>query len=198
MKRHEFIEPQTADCLVIVDLQNDFMPGGALPVPGGDEIVAPINDLAARFPLVIATQDWHPEEHCSFAESGGMWPPHCVQRTWGAKLHAKFDMNRIHLIVLKGQHQDHDAYSGFQETTLKEDLLEHGIKRVFICGLATDYCVKQTAFDALKNRFQVFVLTDLVRAVNLNPGDGERALAEMQAKGAALIDTGVFYGKIAN
>lgn len=191
MKKHETMDPQTSDCLLIVDLQNDFMPRGALPVAGGEQIVSPINELTRFFPLVIATQDWHPENHSSFKEYGGARPSHCVQRTWGAKLHHELDVNRIHLIALKGQHPDRDAYSGFQETILKEDLVEHGIKRIFICGLATDYCVKQTSLDALKNHFEVYVLTDLVRAVDAHPGDGERALEELKSQKTILIDSSV-------
>lgn len=181
------MEIKVSDALVIVDLQNDFCPGGALAVPEGDEIIQPINSIAPLFSIVVATQDWHPPDHCSFNTRGGPWPPHCIQNTVGSKLHPLVDKKRINLRIHKAQHRDHDAYSGFQETSLEEELKNRGVKRLFITGLATDYCVKQTTLDALKRGFAAIVLTDLVRAVNLHPNDGKKALDKIEWAGALLL-----------
>ncbi|MCM8775053.1 MAG: nicotinamidase [Candidatus Omnitrophica bacterium] len=175
------------ECLIIVDLQNDFCPGGALAVPEGDRIVDPINRIIQNFPFVVTTQDWHPPDHISFQGHGGVWPPHCIQNTWGAQLHPKLCQDGIHLRILKGQHPDRDAYSGFEETPLAEELKKHAVKKVFIVGLATDYCVKHTALDALRYGFQTVVFTDLVRSVDVKSGDGERALKEIQGAGGILM-----------
>jgi len=173
---------------VIVDFQNDFTPGGALAVPEGDAIADRLNELAAdpRFDLVVATRDWHPPDHGSFADRGGPWPVHCVQDTDGAELHPALDRSRVDVIVDKGQDQDTEGYSGFQGTRLGELLRERGIDRLTVVGLATDYCVKNTALDALREGFEVEVDTAAVRGVDVEEGDSERALEEMRDAGAKV------------
>ena len=176
------------EALIVVDFQNDFTPGGALAVPDGDAIAERVNELAAdpRFELVVATRDWHPPDHGSFAERGGPWPVHCMQGTDGAELHPKLGRERLHVVVDKGQNPDSEGYSGFDETELEELLRERGIDKVTIVGLATDYCVKNTALDALRNGFEVTVDTEGVRGVDVNEGDSERALEELRAAGATV------------
>lgn len=178
--------------LVLVDVQNDFCPGGALAVAEGDQIVDVINRLTRIFPLVISTQDWHPVNHVSFKERGGPWPPHCVQGTRGAELHPALDTESIRHYFRKASSPDKDAYSEFegvdeQGRTLDETLKSQGVKRIYVAGLATDYCVLATVLDGLKNGYDVYAITDAMRAVNVNPGDGEKALGEMAAKGARLV-----------
>jgi nicotinamidase/pyrazinamidase len=174
--------------LVIVDFQNDFTPGGALAVPDGDAIAQRINELAASgdYDLVVATRDWHPPDHGSFAAQGGPWPVHCVAGTEGAELHPALDRSRIDVTVDKGQAPDTDGYSGFADTELESVLREHGITQVTVVGLATDYCVKNTALDALRAGFQVTVDTTAVRGVEVEAGDSERALAEVRAAGGVM------------
>jgi nicotinamidase-related amidase len=175
--------------LIIVDYQNDFTPpDGALAVPGGDAIAGRLNELARSeaFDLVVATRDWHPPDHGSFAERGGPWPVHCVQGTPGAELNPALDASRLDVIVDKGQDPETEGYSGFDGTDLAELLRERGIDRVTVAGLATDYCVKNTALEALQEGFTVIVDTSAVRGVEVEPGDSERALAEMRAAGASL------------
>ena len=177
-----------AEALLIIDYQNDFIPGGALAVEGGDEIVDRINELAAdrRFELVVATRDWHPPDHLSFAQQGGPWPPHCVQGTPGAELHPDLDRSCIRAIVDAGREPDAEGYSGFERTHLEEILRDHGIDKVTVVGLATDYCVKHTALDALRKGFGVEVDSGAVRAVEVQPGDGERALLEVRNAGGVV------------
>jgi nicotinamidase-related amidase len=177
-----------ARALVIVDFQNDFCPGGALAVPGGDEIAGRVNELAASgdYDLVVATRDWHPPDHGSFSERGGIWPVHCVQGSEGAELHPALDRSTLDVIVDKGQSVDTDGYSGFAGTDLESLLRERGITQVTVTGLATDYCVKNTALDALRAGFQVTVDTTAVRGVEIEPGDSERALAEVRAAGGVM------------
>jgi nicotinamidase-related amidase len=174
--------------LVIVDYQNDFTAGGALAVAGGDEIAPTINDLAASgdYDLVVATRDWHPPDHGSFAERGGAWPVHCVAGTPGAELHPALDASRVDVVLDKGTVPETDGYSGFDGTKLAALLHERGIDRVTVVGLATDYCVKHTGLDALREGFGVTVDTNAVRGVEVEPGDSERALAELRAAGAAI------------
>ena len=173
---------------MIVDYQNDFNPGGALAVPDGDRIAPRINELAAdpRFDLVVATRDWHPPEHGSFTEQGGIWPVHCVQETPGAELAPGLDRAGIDVIVDKGQDPGTDGYSGFDGTNLADLLRERGIDSLTVVGLATDYCVKHTAIEAVGEGFDVRVERAAVRAVDVEPGDSERALEEMRAAGVAL------------
>lgn len=174
--------------LVVVDFQNDFTPGGALAVRDGDEIAGPINSLVAteEFDLVVATRDWHPPEHRSFAEHGGPWPVHCVQGTDGAELHPALDPAQVDVIVDKGQDLDTEGYSGFEATDLAALLRARGVDEVTIVGLATDYCVKHTALDALREGFRVTVDPTAVRAVEVQEGDGERALDEVRRAGGRV------------
>ncbi len=179
-----------ARALVIVDYQNDFNPpGGALAVPEGDVISGTLNELARSgdFDLVIATRDWHPPEHKSFVAQGGTWPAHCVQNSEGAELHPDLDPNAIDYIVDKGQAPDTDGYSAFEDSELSDLLRDHGIDEITVTGLATDYCVKNTALDALREGFKVTVDTGAVRGVDVQPGDSERALEEIRAAGATLL-----------
>jgi len=174
--------------LLIVDFQNDFTPGGALAVAHGDEIAGRINALAASgdYDLVVATRDWHPPDHGSFAAQGGPWPVHCVADSPGAQLHPALDAARVDVIVDKGQDPGTEGYSGFQGTDLARVLRDRGITQVTVVGLATDYCVKNTALDALREGFQVTVDTTAVRGVEVAPGDSERALAEVRAAGGVM------------
>ena len=197
------------DGLILVDMQNDFMPGGALAVADGDATVAVANRLAPRFETVIATQDWHPADHGSFVTAhpsrnvgdlttlGGLdqvvWPVHCVQGTAGAELHAGLDRRLIDEIVTKGTDTEIDSYSGFfdngrrKATGLEEVLRQRGVNRVYLMGLATDYCVKHTALDARRLGFDTILVEDGCRAVNLAPGDGERAIQEMRDAGVKVV-----------
>jgi nicotinamidase/pyrazinamidase len=173
--------------LVVVDYQNDFAaPDGALSVSGGDAIAGRINGLmrSGDYDLVVATRDWHPADHGSFIEQGGIWPVHCVQGTHGAQLHPDLDAAAVDVIVDKGQDPGTDGYSGFDGTNLAELLRERGIDQLTVVGLATDYCVKNTALEALQKGFAVTVDTTAVRGVDVEPGDSDRALAEMRAAGA--------------
>src|SRR3954447_8741757 len=173
--------------LLIVDLQNDFTPGGALPVAHGDEIAPRINELAGSgFDLVVATRDWHPRDHSSFDEHGGVWPVHCVAGTPGAELHPSLERGRIDVVIDKGQDRDTDGYSGFEGTDLEYVLRDHDIDEITVCGLATDYCVKNTALDALRAGFRVLVDERAVRGVDVEPGDSARALDEVRAAGASV------------
>ncbi|MCX6911281.1 MAG: nicotinamidase [Verrucomicrobia bacterium] len=177
--------------LVIVDVQNDFCPGGALPVRDGNAVVATLNRCAALFAragaLVIATRDWHPPDHCSFREQGGPWPVHCVRGTPGAAFHPALRLPAGALVISKAEGPTVESYSFFGEPGLEQPLVERGIRRLFIGGLATDYCVKWTALDAARRGLETFVLADAIRGVDAQPGDSERAVEEMKAAGAKLI-----------
>ncbi len=182
-----------SDALVIVDVQNDFLPGGALPVPDGDAVIAPVNAMIERFHRaelpIIATRDWHPPDHCSFRPQGGPWSVHCVAGTPGAAFADALRLPDNAIIVSKGVAADVEAYSGFQGTDLAATLARLGVERVCVCGLATDYCVLHTVLDALKTGLDVVVLHDAVRAVDAHPGDGERAMLRMHEAGARVIAT---------
>jgi nicotinamidase-related amidase len=171
--------------LVIVDFQNDFAPGGALAVPDGDEIAGRLNELAGsgRFDLVVATRDWHPADHGSFAAAGGRWPEHCVAGTAGAELHPSLDASRVDVIVDKGRDPGTEGYSGFDGTDLAQVLRDRGIDAVTVAGLATDYCVRATALDALSEGFDVTLDTAGSRGIDVQPGDVDRALDEVRAAG---------------
>jgi nicotinamidase/pyrazinamidase len=177
-----------ARALLIVDFQNDFTAGGALAVPDGDAIADRVNELigSGGFDLVVATRDWHPPDHASFAEQGGPWPPHCVQGTHGAELHPALPRDQIDAVVDAGYDRDLEGYSGFEETNLASLLGEHQVDEVTVVGLATDYCVKQTAADALREGMRVIVDRAAVRGIDAQPGDSARALEELQAAGAEL------------
>ena len=174
--------------LLIIDFQNDFVPGGALPVADGDKIAPRVSELvdSGDFDLVLATRDWHPADHHSFKEQGGPWPPHCVQGTPGAELYAGFDHSRIDHMVDVGSQPEHEGYSGFEHSDLEERLREHGVEDVTVVGLATDYCVRASALDALRLGFRVTVDPAGVRGIDVEPGDSERALREIEAAGGAI------------
>lgn len=175
--------------LIAVDVQNDFLPGGALAVPAGDEVIEPLIEAARDAGLIVASRDFHPEDHMSFAAQGGPWPAHCVAGTEGAALHPEID-RRADIIVSKATGADRDAYSAFDGTGLAGILSAAGIQRVLIGGLATDYCVRATALDALAAGFEVVVVAAACRAVDVEEGDGERALAELREAGAEIAEFG--------
>lgn len=199
------------DALLVIDVQNDFMPSGALPVTDGDAVVPVANTLMGAFGLVVATQDWHPSSHGSFASNhegrapgdlvdlGGveqtLWPDHCVQGTSGASFHSGLDVASIDFVVRKGTDEGIDSYSGFfdnhhlRETGLADRLRQSGVTRVIVLGLATDYCVKYTALDAVELGFDVTVVPDGCRAVELSEGDGARALSEMSQAGCSILSS---------
>ena len=180
------------DALIVVDMQRDFMPGGALPVPEGDKIIPRLNQYTKLFNSlglpVFFTRDWHPPDHISFKEQGGVWPPHCVQNTEGAMFHKDlFIPQDNRFIISKGTSKDFDAYSGFQGTILDSLLKERGIRRVFVGGVATDYCVKNTVLGAINLGYEAFLLLDGIKGVDVNPGDSERAIEEMLRAGTVGI-----------
>jgi nicotinamidase/pyrazinamidase len=196
-------------CLILTDLQNDFLPGGALPVPRGDEVIPLANRLGRHFELIVATQDWHPPHHGSFAshhpgkkpgeviELGGipqvLWPDHCVQKTPGAEFSQDLDRSRIHRVFRKGTHPEIDSYSAFYDnlhrrsTGLGEFLKEKGVTEVYLLGLATNYCVKFSALDAVGLGFKTYVIEDACRGIELNRGDIKKAYREMEAAGIERV-----------
>ncbi len=189
------IDP-TFDALVVVDLQNDFCPGGSLGIAGGDRVIPILNRYMQRFgelkAPIYASRDWHPPVTKHFQAHGGVWPPHCVQGTKGAEFHPAVTLPPDVVIVSKGMDPEQDAYSCFQAQDpdgmdFAVSLGEHGIQRLFVGGLATDYCVRSTVLDALHEGFQVVVLEDAIGAVDLRPGDGDRAIEEMRAAGATFV-----------
>ena len=177
-----------ARALLIIDFQNDFCGGGALAVPHGDDIAPRVSELLESddFDLVVATRDWHPQNHNSFEAQGGPWPPHCVQGSEGAELHPSLDRGKIDVVVDAGFRPELEGYSGFEETNLEQVLREHGIDDVTVAGLATDYCVRATALDARRAGFEVTVDRAAVRGIDVEPGDSERALEELRAAGASV------------
>lgn len=179
------------DALIVVDMQYDFLPGGPLPVKEGDKIIPQINRIIPRFDTVVFTRDWHPEGHVSFSKDPQFvdksWPPHCLMDTPGAQIHRDLRIPAGALIINKGNHKEKEAYSGFQDTELAEKLRQKGISRVFICGIATDYCVKNTTLGALSNGFNTLLFEDVVRGIDVPPGTVAQALEEMRAGGAKMI-----------
>lgn len=203
----------SAGCaLIVVDLQNDFLPGGALAVPQGDEVIPVVNRLLARFELSVATQDWHPANHGSFAVNHPgkqvydqivleglpqtLWPPHCVQNSQGAQLASALEAARLAGVFQKGTNPAIDSYSGFfdnghkRATGLGDWLKSHGVAEVCVCGLATDYCVKFTALDAIQLGFAVSLVADACRGVNLRPHDSRDAMEEMKRAGVRVVSSG--------
>jgi nicotinamidase/pyrazinamidase len=174
--------------LIVVDMQNDFCPGGALAVPDGDAVVEAVNRLASEASFVVATRDWHPTDHCSFAQQGGPWPVHCVSGTSGAELHPGIDRGQIDVVVDKGQARDTEGYSGFEGTGLEELLRSREVDTVDVAGLALDYCVRATALDAKRAGFDVVVHRGATRAVEVQPGDADRAAADLREAGISVVD----------
>ncbi len=196
--------------LVIIDVQNDFCPGGKLAVPNGNEVVKPVNSLSPYFPVVIQTQDWHPLDHTSFATNHAekepyetieldygtqvLWPNHCVIGSRGADFHSELDTTHTHLIIRKGYRTSIDSYSAFYEndqktsTGLKGYLQEMDVDTVFLAGLATDFCVKWTALDAIKEGFEVYVIEDAVKGIDLN-GSVKEAIKEMMVSGIKFTNS---------
>jgi nicotinamidase/pyrazinamidase len=173
-----------AKALLIIDFQNDFTSGGALEVPGGDEIAEPVKKLAGRLQLVFATRDWHPPDHASFETEGGPWPVHCVRGTHGADFHPAIKEVELDAVVDVGRGRDDEGYSGFEKSDLAQILRDSDVDAVYVCGLATDYCVRASAIDACAEGFEVTVVEDAIRGVEVNEGDSERALGEMRQAGA--------------
>jgi len=172
------------EALLAVDVQNDFCEGGALAVAGGAAVARRLAELAPRYELVVATRDWHPADHGSFTTEGGRWPTHCVADSPGAQLHTPLDAARIDLVVDKGTDRETEGYSAFEGTDLARRLREHGVDRLAVGGIATDYCVRATVLDARDAGFEVTVLEDAVAGIDAEPGDLERAWSEMLAAGA--------------
>jgi len=189
---------EKGDALVIVDLQNDFVPGGKLAVPQGDHVIRPVNNAirifrGGRLPVFL-TRDRHPVNHSSFEDQGGPWPPHCVQDTPGAAFASGLAVPEDAIIITKGVRTEPDEYSGFQGTdadgnSLDERLKQLNVTRIFIGGLATDYCVLNTVLDGLMRGYETYVLTDAIRAVNVKPDDGEKAMERMVQHGAEPTTT---------
>lgn len=189
MKNSESIAIGSA--LLIVDMQNDFLPGGSLAVSGSEQIIPIINRYIEKFSAhgdpIYLTRDWHPPDHFSFKHQGGPWPVHCVAGSHGAEFSASLSLPEKFEIVSAGFLRDREGYSGFEETDLHAKLEQAGIRRLFVCGLATDYCVLNTVLEALKLGYTVFLLQDAVRAVNVDPGDGDKALQAMRQQGAIML-----------
>lgn len=173
------------EALLIVDVQNDFCPGGALAAPNGDEVVPVINQLMDKFKLVVASKDWHPEESVHFEK----WPKHCIKNTHGAEFHPDLNTDKIDKIFLKGTEGEDDGYSALEATNVdaEEFLKEQKVNRVYISGLTTDYCVKDTAISVANAGFDTYVIEDAIRAVNVNPVDGEKAIREMKDAGCHIV-----------
>lgn len=179
-----------SEALIVVDVQNDFCPGGALGVAGGDQVVGPLNRtidafIKAGLP-VFFTRDWHPTNHISFNSRGGPWAPHCIQGTKGAEFHPDLLVPSSATVVSKGGNSDREAYSGFQGTDLAERLTGLGVREVVLGGLTTDYCVKQTAADAIQAGLRVRIMEDSIKPVDLHRGDGEKALSQLRQQGATI------------
>ncbi len=173
--------------LLVVDVQNDFCPGGALAVPNGDKVVPIINELLDKFEFIVASKDWHPSDTVHFKK----WPPHCVQDSKGAEFHPKLAANRINEVFLKGTRNKDDGYSAFEATSddLEKVLRQRNVTELYVSGLATDYCVRASALDAVKKGFRTYVVNDAIEAVNVKPNDGADALEEMRRTGIVLISS---------
>ncbi|GJL62093.1 MAG: nicotinamidase [Nitrospirales bacterium] len=182
------LQPDKTSALILVHLQNDFFPGGVLPVQDGDQILPRVNQYIAFFQhhgaAIMATRDWHPPNHCSFEEQGGPWPPHCIQGSRGAQFHADLHLPTGSLIISGATNPKKEIYSGFDGTSLADYLEDQNAKTIYIVGLATEHWVKQTVLDGIKLGLQVVVLEDGIRGVNVKPDDSEQALQEMATAGA--------------
>ncbi len=183
--------PRTA--LICVDVQADFLPGGALAVPDGDEVIEPLLAAARDADLIVASRDWHPADHSSFAAAGGSWPPHCVADSRGAALDSRIAALATRVID-KATERDRDAYSAFEDTGLAKYLRGQGIERVLVGGLATDYCVKATVLDAVEAGFETIFLAEAARAVNVEPGDETAAITVMREAGAEVRERATMEG----
>lgn len=185
---------ESTDALIVVDVQNDFCPGGALPVQEGHRVVPVINQLLPKFEHAVFSRDWHPEDHCSFGDPPEFvdesWPPHCVANSPGAEFHGALCVSGDVLIVDKAADPDVETYSAFGGTGLAEKLEAMGVTRIFVCGLATDYCVKHTALDAIDHGFGVFLVENACRGVNFPPGSAAKATEEMKAAGVHVCWSG--------
>jgi len=191
--KEKYEEKQKEVALIVVDVQRDFCKGGALEVPNGDEVVEPLNRCISIFeernlPIVF-TRDWHPPDHISFKNRGGPWPPHCIMNTPGSEFHPKLKIPKVVILASKASERDKEAYSGFDGTGLELVLKKLNVKDVFVGGLATEYCVKNTVLDALNLGFNVFLLVDAIRGVNVHPDDSTIAIEEMKKAGVKIIST---------
>jgi nicotinamidase/pyrazinamidase len=184
------LSPKSDDALLIVDPQVDFCPGGALAVAGGDAIFPAVIRAAERLPVAVASRDWHPADHVSFLARGGPWPVHCQAGTPGAEFHPALERKSLEQVFSKGTDRDQEAYSAFHGTGLADWLRTRGVHRLFVAGLATDDCVKASVLDARGEGFEVVVLEDAIGAVEVKPGDGRRAVEEMQRAGATVARSG--------
>lgn len=185
--------------LLVIDLQLDFMPEGALAVKDGDKIIPVINKLvklfSAKEDMIFFSRDWHPEKHCSFFENGGTWPEHCVRGSRGARFHPDVQIPETSKIISKATTESKDAYSAFEDTELAEELEKNNINTLYVCGLATDVCVRSTVLDGLELGLTIIVVSDAVKAVELEPGDGDRAIQEMNAAGAEIVESSMVIGQ---
>lgn len=195
LKRNLNLEIKNSDGLIIADVQNDFLPGGVLPIKESDQIIPVLNEYIEIFKnahsLIVAARDWHPINHVSFIPNGGRWPPHCVQDTEGANFSSMLKLPESTLIISKATNPEKEAYSVFNETGLSQYLKKKGVDRIFIGGLATDYCILHSVLDARAEKFFVAVLTDATMGINLNPEDTDKAFEQMMQSGASkmtLID----------
>ena len=191
MKPKKKIKPQSGDVLLLVDIQNDFLPGGNLAVPNGDEVIPVVNDYINLFQQqnlpIFATRDWHPKNHSSFKSYGGIWPPHCIADTKGAEFPDTLNLSPEIAIISKATSPELEAYSGLEGTDLDKRLKTLKVNRVWVAGLATDYCVINTVMDLISSEYRVILLVDGIRAVNVNPEDGRNAEREMIALGARSL-----------
>jgi nicotinamidase/pyrazinamidase len=194
----QVLRVQSGDALLVVHVQRDFLPGGALAVTHGDRVVPVLNQYIEVFQgkglSIFASRDWHPANHCSFLTQGGPWPPHCVQGSPGAQFAPNLNLPRDTVIISSATRQEREAYSGFEDTDLHDRLQALGIERLFVGGLATDYCVLATVKDGLSLGYKVFLLEDAVHAVNVHPDDGKKAWKEMLRLGAVGIDVDALAG----
>lgn len=189
--KENFYEPGQGDALIVIDIQNDFLPGGALAVENGDTVIPVLNEYIRIFKMkhlpIVASRDWHPANHCSFSSQGGTWPPHCIENTEGAKFAKALNLPAVFIVVSKAMTPEKEAYSDLEGTDLGQLLRSIGVNRVWVGGLATDYCVFHSVIDFLKSGYKVLLLTEGIKAVSVHPKDGERAIDKMVSQGAVPI-----------